>query len=218
MVMEDGFKKVMAEHHCHGMMPNTSPVSNIMHNSTEEPSRPSVLIHVASNLRRLRQNAGLSQQDLSDRAGVSRRMLVSIEKGDVNVSLNTLDRLAEQLGVQLYALVQPPESRDSARINEIAWAGRAPQSQARLLASLPVHQEVELWSWTLAPGEHYDSQPNPDGWHDMVVVTKGRLTLDIADERIAVPAGDFHVFESNRPVRYLNEGPTLLQFVRNVLH
>lgn len=49
----------------------------------------SVLEHVAGNLRRLRQQAGLSQQALAEAAQVSRRMLVAIESGDANVSLNT---------------------------------------------------------------------------------------------------------------------------------
>ena len=55
----------------------------------------SVLEHVAENVRRLRTAAGLSQQALAETADVSRRMLVGIESGDANVSLNTLDRIAE---------------------------------------------------------------------------------------------------------------------------
>ena len=128
----------------------------ILHNSK---GRPDVLVHVAANVRRLRLAAELSQQALADQAEISRRMLVNIEKGDVNVSLGTLDKLAEALGVLFYALVQPPESEDSARINEVAWVGQAPESRAVLLASKPATQEVELWDWTLAPGEHYDSAP-----------------------------------------------------------
>ena len=89
----------------------------ILHN---ENQRPDVLVHVAANVRSLRLAAELSQQALADQAEISRRMLVNIEKGDVNVSLGTLDKLAEALGVLFYALVQPPESEDSARIIEVA--------------------------------------------------------------------------------------------------
>ena len=58
--------------------------------------RASVLQHVSLNVRRLRNAAGMSQSALAERSGVSRRMLVGIESGDANVSLNTLDRIDEQ--------------------------------------------------------------------------------------------------------------------------
>lgn len=190
-------------------------MGNIMHKSNE---RPDVLVHVAANVRRLRQAAALSQQALAERAGVSRRMLVNIEKGDVNVSLGTLDRLAEALGVLFYALVQPPDSGDSSRIDEIAWVGKSPDSRARLLASKPARQEVELWSWSLAPGESYASAADNAGWHEMLVVIEGTLTLVLGEREIVIEAGDFHVRPSDRPYRYRNDGPALLRFIRNVVY
>lgn len=190
-------------------------MGNILHNPD---GRPDVLVHVAANVRRLRQAAGLSQQSLAERSGVSRRMLVNIEKGDVNVSLGTLDRLAEALGVLFYALVQPPGSEDSARIDEVAWAGRAPESRARLLASKPAHREVELWSWSLAPGEVYESSPDDAGWHEMLIVVEGTLTLELNDRQVTIEAGDFHVYPSDQPYRYRNDGPGLLRFIRNVVY
>lgn len=177
-----------------------------------------MLVHVAGNVSRLRRDAGLSQQALATAAGVSRRMLVNIEKGDVNVSLNTLDRIAEALGVLFPALVQPPEQRDSARINELAWAGRHPDSHATLLASRSARNAVELWAWSLAPGGRYDSPADPAGWQEMVVVTAGTLTLHVADETVEIGAGDFHVFACDRPHGYENAGAERLTFVRNVVY
>lgn len=190
-------------------------MGNIVHNSNE---RPDVLVHVAANVRRLRQAASLSQQALAERAGVSRRMLVNIEKGDVNVSLNTLDRLAEVLGVLFYALVQPPDSEDSARIDEVAWVGKSPNSRARLLASKPARQEVELWSWSLEPGEVYESDADDPGWHEMLVVIEGQLTLLLPEGEILIASGDFHVYPSDRHHGYRNDGSGRLRFIRNVVY
>ncbi|OHV07825.1 Cro/Cl family transcriptional regulator [Kushneria phosphatilytica] len=189
-------------------------MSNIVHNN----ERPDVLVHVADNVRERRQATGLSQQALAERAGVSRRMLVNIEKGDVNVSLNTLDRIAEALGVLFHVLVQPPDNPDSARINEIAWAGHSPQSHATLLASKPARHAVELWRWSLASGERYETSADSPGWHEMLLVIEGILTLHLPGETLTIEAGDFHVFPSDQPHGYSNDTPQLLRFMRNVLY
>src|SRR3546814_7910438 len=72
-------------------------MSNIVHK--ENGQRASVLQHVSQNVRRLRHAAQLSQTTLAELSGVSRRMLVAIEAGEKNVSLTTLDRVAEALDV-----------------------------------------------------------------------------------------------------------------------
>ncbi|NYS41594.1 helix-turn-helix transcriptional regulator, partial [Pseudomonas syringae pv. actinidiae] len=92
----------------------------------ENSPRAPVLQHVSHNVRRLRNAADLSQTALAEKSGVSRRMLVAIEAGEKNVSLATLDRVAEALEVVFSDLIQAPENRDHSRINELAWAGTIP--------------------------------------------------------------------------------------------
>ena len=96
----------------------------------ENSQRASVLQHVSQNVRRLRLLAHLSQSTLAELSGVSRRMLVAIEAGEKNVSLSTLDRVAEALNVAFSDLIQAPGSADPSRINEVAWTGTAPGSKA----------------------------------------------------------------------------------------
>lgn len=58
------------------------------------------LIHVfASNLRALREKAGISQEELAHRAGLHRTYVGSIERGERNVSLKNIERLANALKV-----------------------------------------------------------------------------------------------------------------------
>ena len=54
----------------------------------------------AANLRRLRHEKGLSQDDLAYEAEVSRSYLSQIEKGAFYASLKIIGRLAEALGVE----------------------------------------------------------------------------------------------------------------------
>jgi transcriptional regulator with XRE-family HTH domain len=177
----------------------------------------SVLEHVAGNVRRLRGDAGLSQQALAERAAVSRRMLVGIESGDANVSLNTLDRIAEALSVKFADLVRAPGDGDRGRIGALAWSGRDPASQGVLLASAEVRDEVELWAFTLMPGECYDSPADPPGWREMFYVIEGCLSLITPEGVRRVEAGDFLVVPSDVDHSFRNDGSQALRFVRNVV-
>jgi transcriptional regulator with XRE-family HTH domain len=67
----------------------------------------------ATNLRRLRHEKGLSQDDLAYEAEVSRSYLAQLEKGVYFASLKIVGRLAEALGVKPEELIKSPESRRS---------------------------------------------------------------------------------------------------------
>jgi transcriptional regulator with XRE-family HTH domain len=65
----------------------------------------------ATNLRRLRHEKGLSQDDLAYEAEVSRSYLSQLEKGTFYASLKIIGRLAEALGVEPAELLRLPGSR-----------------------------------------------------------------------------------------------------------
>ncbi|WP_407316797.1 helix-turn-helix domain-containing protein [Pseudomonas sp. nanlin1] len=184
---------------------------------TDTGSRGSVLRHVSQNVRRLRLAAQLSQSQLCEKSGVSRRMLVAIEAGERNVSLTTLDRLADVLNVAFSELVQAPEQPDRTRINELAWAGAIAGSRAVLLASAAASREVELWEWRLEPGEEYCSQADAQGWSEQLYVFEGALTVQLAEQRRVLGPGDFFVYPSDQPYSYRNDGACAARFVRNVV-
>ncbi|MBW0236614.1 XRE family transcriptional regulator [Pseudomonas sp. D1HM] len=183
----------------------------------ENSQRASVLQHVSQNVRRLRQAAQLSQSALSELSGVSRRMLVAIEAGEKNVSLSTLDRVAEALNVAFSDLIQAPGSPDPSRINEVAWTGAIAGSKAVLLAKAVACREVELWEWTLQPGETYFSQADAEGWSEQLYVFDGCLTLVIDDQALTFSAGEFYMYASDRPHAYRNDGEGVVRFIRNVV-
>ena len=66
----------------------------------------------AANLRRLRHDRGLSQDDLAYEAKVSRSYLSQIEKGGFYASLKIIERLAKVLKVDPAELLEkPPRKR-----------------------------------------------------------------------------------------------------------
>ena len=67
---------------------------------------------LAHNVRRLRTSAGLSQEELADRAGLHRTYISSVERAKRNVSLENLFKIARGLQVNARELVGPVSHGD----------------------------------------------------------------------------------------------------------
>ena len=75
---------------------------------------------------------------------------------------------------------------------------------------------MELWRWTLAPGERYDALPDGSDFSEMIWVLSGELTLETEAPR-TIRAGNFMVFSSTQGYSYVNQGAEPPHFVRNVI-
>ena len=69
----------------------------------------------ATNLRRLRNARGLSQDDLAYEAGVSRSYLSQLEKGAFYASLKIIGRLAQELKAEPAEFLKLPARRSRER-------------------------------------------------------------------------------------------------------
>ena len=175
-----------------------------------------VLRDVAVNLRRARERKGWTQARLARSASVSRRMLTAIEGGDANVSLTTLGRIAVTLGVPFAELIAPP-SATAAQVDVIVWRGRKTGSHARMLLSQQASREVELWEWSLAPGEQYQAEPDPTGISAFVYVMTGELVLGLAGHSVVIGQGGFYAYPCNQRYAYSNHRKQVCQFINNII-
>jgi transcriptional regulator with XRE-family HTH domain len=81
-------------------------------------NKPASIAIVAQNVRSFRRARNLSQEKLAEHAGLHRTYVGSIERGERNVSLENIDRLAGALGVTAVDLLT--EFKNPGQLNDMA--------------------------------------------------------------------------------------------------
>lgn len=64
-----------------------------------------ILKRIGSNIRKLREAQGLTQEKLSEISGVDRSFLGKVERGERNISVLTLCEIAKALGTTASAII-----------------------------------------------------------------------------------------------------------------
>lgn len=142
-------------------------------------------------------------------------MVVNVEQGAANPSVGTLLRIGDALGVGLPSLVEPPEPKavKVTRRGEGAalWTGDA-GGRGVLVAGTEPPDVLELWDWTLAPGDHHVSEAHTTGTQELVQVQEGTIALEVADQSVTLDVGDAVAFPGDLEHSYSNPGAQPARF------
>lgn len=179
---------------------------------------------VGERVRAARQGMGISVRELARRVGVSASHVSQVERGIGAFSVPTLYAVADELGVSMNELLDPPGAQPNAaartsdrKTTDLVTSGlvqRAADHPSIQLSSGPRWSrltatgevgaeflEVVYQPETTAPAEYIRHRGREYG-----IVITGVLSVEVDGARADLASGDSIVFDSNLPHRFWNAG------------
>ena len=162
---------------------------------------------IGERVRQSRKARRWTLDQLADAAGASRRSVINVEQGAANPSVGILLKLSDALGIGLPTLVAPqaPKPLAVTRSGEAAvlWSGEF-GGQGALVAGTDPPDVVELWDWTMNPGDRHATEAHAHGTQELVHVLAGALTITVADQSVELSVGDSMSFPGDVDHGYAN--------------
>lgn len=168
---------------------------------------------VGQALAALREQQGLSLDELSRRAGVSKSMLSQIERAQANPTVAVVWRLANALGVPLAELLQAAPPAAAAPAITLVAAHQTPTlrgndggCELRILGPIELAGQFEWYALNLQPGAELVSEAHEPGTQEHLSVYSGQINV-VSGEHVAQPsAGQTVRYAADQPHALRNRG------------
>jgi rhodanese-related sulfurtransferase/transcriptional regulator with XRE-family HTH domain len=199
------------------VMPGAAPATGAAPREVEAPAptptppltpiEPELDALVGPNVKRVRDAAGMSLDDLARDAGVARSLLGQIELGRAVPSIGVVWKIAQALGVPFSALIST-ESGGGTVVSRRATAKKLTSGDGRFVSRalypLGDPSAAEFYELWLAPHSREDAEAHEPGARENLIVTAGTLELVIGRETVTLSAGDAVNFSADQPHSYVN--------------
>jgi transcriptional regulator with XRE-family HTH domain len=178
---------------------------------------------VGATLQRMRLARGLTLEDLSRIAGVSKSMLSQIEREKANPTIAITWRLANALGVAIGELLtaeqRPPEP---IRVIDAHETPTLPGEHAgyvlRILGPMDLAGKYEWYELTLAPGGMLESQAHDPGTGEHLTVLHGSVEIEVGASKKKVKLGGTARYAADQQHVIRNLGKTEAKALLVVVH
>ncbi|MDI6895314.1 MAG: cupin domain-containing protein [Bacillota bacterium] len=150
---------------------------------------------IGQRIRELRQERRLTLEDLSSKTGLSKSYISEAERGIASLTITSLQKIAEALGVQLSYFFTPPSlAANGVRITRAGERSefRMETSEDRIFSSLAAGfpgRVLEPLLTTLLPA-HSRAEPYSHPGEEFALVLEGSLTVLVEDKEFELGPGD----------------------------
>jgi XRE family transcriptional regulator, regulator of sulfur utilization len=164
-----------------------------------------VSTHLASNIKRLRETHGLSQQKCSELSGVPRPTWANLETGQANPTLAVLVRVATALQVSLEDLIGAPQDAVQIyRAGSLPERKRSGVTVRRLVPDDFVGIEIDVVE--VQPSGALKATAHKTGTREFVICNSGHLLVTVADEEAELGPGDVAAYRADQKRVYRAKG------------
>lgn len=178
---------------------------------------------VGSTLQNLRQAQGLSLDELSRKAGVSKSMLSQIERNQANPTVAVVWRLATALGVGVGELLGDGRPAAPTIVTVPAHATPSLKSpdgrcELRILGPIDLAGQFEWYELTVQPGGALESEPHEPGSREHLSVLSGALDVTAGADTTRLKSGETARYAVDLPHAIRNPGKSVATALLVVLH
>ena len=164
---------------------------------------PNSATHLAGNVKRLREERGVSQQQMAKLAGVPRPTWASLESGSANPTLAVLSKVAAALRVSIEELIGPP--RSLCQFFPAAEVTFKKRGAARVRPLLPESiPGLDIVRMEIEAGGSMQGTPHTPGTREYLTCESGIVELAASGELWRLEAGDSLVFRGDQRHTYRN--------------
>lgn len=189
----------------------------------KKPGTPSSPPEVGASLQRLRLKRGLTLEDLSRAAGVSKSMLSQIEREKANPTIAVAWRLANALGVGIEELLASDSGEAEAiHVLEPHETPTLPGHHAgyvlRILGPMELAGKYEWYELTLAPDGALVSNPHDPGTAEYLTLLQGTVEVEAGGVKKKLKAGGTARYAADKSHAIRNAGRTEAKALLVVIH
>lgn len=178
---------------------------------------------VGGTLQKIRTARGLTLDDLSRAAGVSKSMLSQIEREKANPTIAVAWRLANALGIGLGELLTPNDQQEeSIRVLEPHETPTLPGNHAgyvlRILGPMDLAGKFEWYELTLASGGALKSSAHDPGTVEHLTLLSGAVELEVDGVRRMLEAGGTARYQADKTHAIFNNTEAEAKALLVVIH
>jgi len=163
-------------------------------------------LKIGEKIKNLRQLRSLTQEELAERAGLTKGFISQMERDLTSISLDSLIQILDALDIDLSNFFQEMvEERIVFKKEEKISIKKNGVAVFELLVPGSTNRRMEPVKLTLKPGQTTEEE-EPHPGEEMGYILKGKVSIRLGDDSYSAEGGDCFYFTANKVHQIWNAG------------